>query len=76
MAFEPPPAVLEEGGPFFSLADLQTKGGACPDDVDKTKLHTYLSPSEFQATFGMDKAAFAKLPKWKQNNHKKKHDLY
>ena len=66
-----------EGGPFYSLAELQTKGTApTPGDVDKTKLHEYLSPADFHAVFGMDKAAFAKLPKWKQNNHKKKHDLY
>lgn len=47
-----------------------------PAGVEKTKRETYLSPQDFQSALGMDKAAFAKLPKWKQDGIKKKANLY
>ena len=36
----------------------------------------YLSPDEFQATFGVDLAAFQKMPKWKRDQAKKKAKIY
>lgn len=33
-------------------------------------MQTYLSSEEFKEKFGMAKAAFYKLPKWKQNKLK------
>ncbi|XP_063946445.1 villin-4-like [Daucus carota subsp. sativus] len=39
-------------------------------DIDVTKRETYLSSKEFREKFKMAKAAFYKLPKWKQNKLK------
>lgn len=63
----------EEGGPFFSLAELQ---GGVPPGVDKMRKHEYLSAGEFQEVFGMSKDGFIGLPKWKQNTLKKKMQLF
>jgi hypothetical protein len=35
-----------------------------------------LSPADFQGAFGMDIAAFQKMPKWKRDQAKKKANLY
>ena len=44
--------------------------------MTETTGHRELTDADFSATFGMDKDAFGKLPKWKQNSHKKKYKLY
>lgn len=36
----------------------------------------YLSDEEFESVLGMTKEAFYKVPKWKQDVHKKKVDLF
>lgn len=38
--------------------------------IDVTKREAYLSKEEFEEKFGMEKTAFYKLPKWKQNKLK------
>lgn len=58
---------LAPGTQTFTLAELQAK----PDSVDMSKREEYLSDSDFQAAFGMDKDSFRKLPKWKAQNLKK-----
>ena len=58
--------------PLYSLRDK----AKVPAGVDRGRKETYLSDSDFQEAFGMDKAAFAKLPKWKQVNAKKKAQLH
>ena len=63
----------EEGGPFFSLAELQS---GVPPGVDKMRKHDFLSPGEFQKVFGMSMDGFLGLPKWKQNTLKKKMQLF
>lgn len=36
----------------------------------------YLSDEEFESVLGMTKEAFYKVPKWKQDVHKRKVDLF
>ncbi|XP_077347361.1 villin-1-like [Lithobates pipiens] len=47
-----------------------------PDGVDPTKKEMYLTDSDFVNIFGMPKAQFCQLPKWKQQNIKKQHGLF
>ncbi|CAI9540027.1 unnamed protein product, partial [Staurois parvus] len=47
-----------------------------PDGVDPSKKELYLSDSDFANMFGMPKAQFYQLPKWKQQNIKKQHGLF
>jgi hypothetical protein len=68
-------AAESESGPTFTLQELQ-KSVPAPDGVDVTKRETYLANADFQAHFGMDKAAFTQLPGWKQTAAKKKLKLY
>ncbi|GFY80564.1 villin 3 [Actinidia rufa] len=44
--------------------------------IDFKRREAYLSEEEFQSVLGMKKDAFYKLPKWKQDMHKKKSDLF
>ena len=44
--------------------------------IDCTRLEDLLLPNDFQDTFGMDAAAFGKLPKWKRDGAKRKAGLY
>eukprot|EP00746_Dinoflagellata_sp_MGD_P002675 gnl/MRDRNA2_/MRDRNA2_105239_c0_seq1.p1 gnl/MRDRNA2_/MRDRNA2_105239_c0~~gnl/MRDRNA2_/MRDRNA2_105239_c0_seq1.p1 ORF type:complete len:285 (+),score=92.82 gnl/MRDRNA2_/MRDRNA2_105239_c0_seq1:73-927(+) len=71
------PAVAEEsGGPSHSLEELQDKKVCEKLGLNMAERETYLPDSKFQELFGMDKAAFAKLAKWKKDAAKKKHDLF
>ncbi|XP_072269487.1 advillin-like [Pyxicephalus adspersus] len=47
-----------------------------PDGVDPTRKEMYLSDSDFANIFGMPKAQFYQLPKWKQQNIKKQNGLF
>lgn len=47
-----------------------------PAGVDPTKKEAYLSDAEFQTLFGMNYDAFLLLKKWKQQEVKKKHELF
>jgi len=44
--------------------------------VEATKREEYLSDDAFQTLFGVSKADFAKLPKWKRDSEKKLHGLF
>lgn len=44
--------------------------------VDAAKREEYLSDSDFMATFGMNKADFAKMPKWKRDGRKRENGLF
>ena len=44
--------------------------------VDADKREQFLSNAAFRDLFGMRKAAFAKLPKWKRDQAKKAHRLF
>lgn len=63
-------------GDALTLAELQDEQIWKPRGVDASKRETYLSDSEFQSLFGVDKAQFAAMPKWKQETAKKKHKLF
>merc|ERR1712061_20139 len=44
--------------------------------IPATERETFLPESKFQELFGVSKADFAKLPKWKRDGQKKKHGLF
>ena len=58
----------------FPLVQLQAQ--PFPVGVDPSKREAYVKDSVFESLFGMDRAAFAALPKWKQVAAKKKHKLF
>lgn len=61
------------GGVFpYSLLS----GSECPEAVDPSRKEDYLSPTEFEVVFGMDREAFAALPAWKKTNLKKSKRLF
>lgn len=45
-------------------------------NIDLSNKELYIKDSEFQTIFGMDKAAWNKLPGWKKTDAKKKHRLF
>jgi hypothetical protein len=57
----------------YPLAELQ-KGA--PEGVDPTKKEDWLSDADFEAVFKMKRDAWAKTPKWKQDNVKKSVNLF
>lgn len=52
--------------PYETLRD-----GPLPETVDLSAKEQYLSDEEFEKVFGMTRAEFNALPKWKQNAKKK-----
>ncbi|CAI9754770.1 unnamed protein product [Fraxinus pennsylvanica] len=60
----------EEGLPIYPYERIITSSTDPVTEIDLTRRETYLSSEEFKEKFGMTKAAFYKLPKWKQNKHK------
>jgi advillin len=70
-------ASIQPGEATFSLEELQEcKERSSEMDIDLSKKELYLSDSDFAEVFGMDKAAFAALPGWKQKNAKKENGLF
>jgi len=72
-----PPAVAGKVQPpgttrNYTLKELQTK----PAELDREQLEKYMSDEEFVQVFGMDKAAFERLPMFKRNSEKKTQNLY
>lgn len=59
---------------YYSLADLQNNTGL--DNVDPKKKHMYLSDSDFEAAFKMDRAKFNAQAKWKTDAAKKKLGIF
>jgi len=68
------PETVEEG--CFSLEQLTDKRVWEKLDIKPTERETYLPEATFMRLFGVSKADFAKMPKWKKDNAKKKHDLF
>ena len=57
--------------PWAQLKELREDSG-----LDLTAKETYLSDAEFKQALGCTKADFAKLPKWKQGDAKKKAGIF
>lgn len=60
----------------YSLEQLADKRSWEKLDVKPGDREIYLPDNVFVELFGMPKADFAKLPKWKKDNAKKKHNLF
>ncbi|KAK2976889.1 hypothetical protein RJ640_010812 [Escallonia rubra] len=60
----------------FSYEQLKAKSDNPVTGIDFKRREAYLSDEEFVAVLGFPKDAFYKLPKWKQDMHKKKADLF
>lgn len=71
---KPVPKDVPEG--CFSLEDLQNPDVWKVRGVDASCREQYLSDAAFEAVFGVSKADFEKLPKWKKDNQKKQHKLF
>ncbi|XP_030829530.1 advillin isoform X2 [Strongylocentrotus purpuratus] len=63
-----------ENCPKFTLAELQAK--EVPEGVVSGKKEKHLSKEDFQKLFGMPYEKYATIPKWKQDNLKKKAGVY
>jgi len=63
----PPPDTI-----YFSFAHLNTY----PQELNRADLPRYLIPEDFKIVFDMEKAAFYKLPAWKQAKVKQSKALY
>uniref|UniRef100_A0A0D9W924 HP domain-containing protein n=1 Tax=Leersia perrieri TaxID=77586 RepID=A0A0D9W924_9ORYZ len=60
----------DEGGTIYPYERLITTSDDPAPDIDVTKREVYLSSGEFAEKFGMTRASFNNLPKWKQNRLK------
>jgi hypothetical protein len=67
--------VASRGG-NYTLKELTCKKEFLPDDIESLFKELSLNDAEFETVFKVDKAAFAKLPKWKQTSQKKAAKLY
>ena len=65
---------IKPGEQTFPLDQLKGMQGA--DGIDPTNKEQYLEEEEFKKMFGIDLAAFLKLPVWKRQLEKKKHGLF
>lgn len=66
----------ESGQAIFSYDQLKAKSDNPVTGIDFKRREAYLSDEEFMSVLGMNKEGFYKLPKWKQDMHKRKVDLF
>ncbi|KAL6843762.1 hypothetical protein ACP4OV_026333 [Aristida adscensionis] len=66
----------DEGRTIYPYERLITTAEDPIPDIDVTKREIYLSSADFKEKFGMTRAAFNKLPKWKQNRLKSNIQLF
>lgn len=64
------------GLPVYTLEQLTQKHIWEKFDLKATEREQYLADSVFEEVFGMNKEAFAKVPKWKKDNLKKQKNLF
>ena len=69
-----PSVTIPPGSKTFGIAELRTMRAA--DGIAVDSKESYLSDADFKAALGMDKAAFAALPKWKAADAKKKAGIF
>jgi hypothetical protein len=74
----PAPAPAVPAGPLqiFSYEELTVESNRLPAAVDPSAKEQHLSDSSFQQVFGISRGEFAKMPKWKRVNSKKKAGLH
>eukprot|EP00462_Mataza_sp_D1_P019324 CAMPEP_0175146682 /NCGR_PEP_ID=MMETSP0087-20121206/15516_1 /TAXON_ID=136419 /ORGANISM="Unknown Unknown, Strain D1" /LENGTH=342 /DNA_ID=CAMNT_0016431675 /DNA_START=11 /DNA_END=1039 /DNA_ORIENTATION=- len=60
----------------YTLSMLQQPKAKCPPGIEFAKREQYLEDSEFVKLFGMDKAAFGKLPGWRRKQKKQAVGLF
>jgi len=60
---------------YYTYPTLVNKD-SLPPEVKIFTRESYLSPEDFQKVFGISKEAFAKLPKWRRVDKKKKANLF
>ncbi|KAL6523255.1 Villin-3 [Orobanche gracilis] len=60
----------------FSYGQLKAKSENPVTGIDFKRREAYLSDEEFKSVLGVTKEVFYKLPKWKQDMHKRKVDLF
>jgi len=70
----PVPTEVPEG--CYSYEDLRDNRVCEEKGIDGSKKESYLSDAAVAAIFGMDRAAFDALPKWKRDQKKKEHGLF
>ncbi|GMJ02336.1 villin 2 [Hibiscus trionum] len=66
---------MDENG-TYSYEQLKAISGDAVTGIDLKRREAYLSDKEFETVFGMEKEAFYRLPRWKQDLKKKKVDLF
>jgi uncharacterized protein (UPF0335 family) len=69
-----PAVTIAPGSKTFALADLRAMRAS--DGIAVDQKEAYLSDADFKAALGMDRAAFAALPKWKAADAKKKAGIF
>lgn len=81
----PPAAPVPTAAPAVSASAVPPKPGAftldqlkgaLPAGVDPAMKEEYLDDATFRTTFGMERAAFKALAKWKRDELKKKQGLF
>lgn len=75
---EPKPAagVTETLQVFYQKYPYEVLKTNAPKECDRSQLEVHLTDEEFDKVFGMTRADFAKVPKWKQLLEKKKLGLF
>nr|CAH66716.1 OSIGBa0118P15.6 [Oryza sativa] len=66
----------DENSTIYPYERLTTTSDDPAPDIDVTKREVYLSSVEFAEKFGMTRASFKNLPKWKQNRLKSDLQLF
>ncbi|BAF15698.1 villin-4 [Oryza sativa Japonica Group] len=66
----------DENSTIYPYERLTTTSDDPAPDIDVTKREVYLSSVEFTEKFGMTRASFKNLPKWKQNRLKSDLQLF
>ncbi len=58
------------------LVELLSRGEAAMLGLERSQLERYLSSAEFERVFGVSRAQFAALAKWRQDALKKRAGLF
>jgi hypothetical protein len=61
---------------YYTVGRLRSSSVPFPSGVDERSREQHLSDEEFHGVFGMGKAAFGALPRWKQHKMKKQVELF